>query len=93
MAHSYDKGDLVRISAAFKNSALALVDPSVVTFTVNQPDGTVYAKQYGVDTEIIKDSTGNYHIDYYVIQSGIFSYRFSGAGAVTAAGAGMFSAS
>jgi len=93
MAHSYDKGDLVRISAAFKNSALALVDPNTVTFTINQPDGTVYTKQYGIGYDLVKDSVGNYHIDYYIIQSGIFSYRFSGAGAVTAAGAGMFSAS
>lgn len=93
MANSYDKGDLVRISSAFKNSAQAYVDPSVVTFTINQPDGTIYTKQYGIGTDIVKDSVGKYHIDYYVSQSGIYSYRFSGAGTVTAAGAGMFSAS
>jgi hypothetical protein len=90
MSNSYDSGDLVRISAAFKDLNQAYVDPSVTIFTAKLPDGTLYTKQYGTDLELIKDSTGNFHIDLYVNQSGIYSYRFSGSGAVTAAGAGMF---
>lgn len=93
MPNSYDVGDLVRISAVFKNVNLSLVDPSSVVVLINQPNGTTYSKQYGTDADVVKDSTGNYYIDYYIQQAGLYSYKFSGTGAVTASGVGSFSAS
>ena len=89
MASQYDVGDSVRMSAAFTVSSVA-TDPTTITFKMREPDGTVTTYVYGTDAELVKDSTGNYHVDWGTSMSGDFFYRFTGTGACVAASEGYF---
>ena len=46
------------------------IDPATVTLTVTLPDGT-----NEVPT-VVKDSVGNYHVDYTVTQEGLYSFQW-----------------
>ncbi len=85
----YDVNDVVRCSAAFTADDVA-VDPTNVFFTVKDPasDSTTY--QYGVDGELVKDSTGNYHVDVSADRSGDYAYRFYSTGSRQAGGERRF---
>ncbi len=89
--NEYDIGDSVRMKATFKSLDTGLVaDPTVITFKLKVPDGTVSTKVYGVDGEIVKDSTGVYHWDFTTLAKGKHHWRVTGTGAVIAAGEGLF---
>ena len=90
MAGSYDEGDLIRLSAAFTDLNDAAVDPTTVTVKHKTPDGTITTKVYLTDAEVIKDSTGNYHIDVSVATYGVWRYRWIGTGAAQAAAEAEF---
>ncbi len=61
MAHT--QGQLVRVSGAFTDSAGAATDPTTVKISVVRPDGRQITYTYLADSAVVKDSTGNYHID------------------------------
>lgn len=86
----YDKGDLVRVSAAFTDSAGAAADPTGVTLKVIEPDGTQTSYVYGTDAEVIKASTGNYYADIAADAAGGWHYQWAGSGAVVAVQPGQF---
>lgn len=85
-------GATVRISATFKNADGQAADPTTVVFTSKLDTET--SLTYGVDAAVIKDSVGNYHIDYTVpaitAHKQLIAYRWVGTGAVIAAGEGAF---
>lgn len=81
----YTKGRLVRFSAVFRNAAGTAADPTGVTFKVRNPAGTLTTYVYGTDAELVRDSTGNYHVDYTVNASGEWHSRWEGSGAVVTA--------
>jgi len=85
MAGSYDEGDLVRATAAFTDSGGSALDPDTVTVKYMAPDGTETTKVYGTDAEVVKDSTGNYHIDISVAAYGIWHYHWESTGTGQAA--------
>lgn len=89
MAQSvYDINDIARLSVAFAVSGVA-TDPTAVTGTVRKPDGTTTA--YTVTTnQIVKDSTGNYHLDVACDQEGRWAYKLVGTGVATDTGQGTF---
>lgn len=82
---NYQKGDLVRLSAAFTVGTVA-TDPTTVTCTVRDPSGTE------TTPAPTKDSTGNYHVDVDLTaaKSGVWVYGFTGSGACQAAMVGEF---
>lgn len=80
----YTKGTLVTISAEFKVSAVD-TDPTGITFKIELPDETQVTYVYGTDAQLVKDSTGKYHVDYLLSLSGSYTYRFAGVGACQAA--------
>ena len=82
---TYYIGDLIRISAVFTNESDVEADPSTVTVKYKDPSSVESSKVYGVDGEVIKDSTGNYHIDIDMDEGGFWYYRWEGTGAVVAA--------
>lgn len=85
----YDIGDVATAAVVFKNGAGAVADPTVVTATVRAPDNTVAS--YTVTAgQIVKDSTGNYHLDIPCTQAGDYFYDFVGTGAVAATVPGTF---
>lgn len=91
-------GDAVRLSAAFTNAAGTATDPTTVTLKVRPKGGTEEVFVYATDVELVKDTTGNYHLDYTVPtiapHRGLeFSYQWIGTGAVAVVEPGTFSVS
>lgn len=86
----YQKGDLRRISATFKNSAGVATDPTAVSFKYTKPSGTTTTLVYGVDGALVKDSTGNYHVDLSLTERGRWFYRWIGTGTVEEVDEGEF---
>jgi hypothetical protein len=59
----------------------AAIDPTVVKFKVKNPNTNVITEYtYGTDAELVKDSTGNYHVDVSALVSGYWYYRFFATG-------------
>lgn len=75
-----DKGDLVRVTGAFTNTAGAAIDPTTVTFSFRINAGATVTYVY--PTTVVKDAVGNYHVDIDANASGTFHYRWAGSGAV-----------
>jgi hypothetical protein len=89
---AYDKGDLVRCRATFRDPEDndAYVDPAVVKFKFKTPAGATTTYTYGTDVQLVKDSTGKYHVDVDANAAGQWSYRFEATGALQAAQEGVF---
>ncbi len=90
--NAYDLGDTRRLSAAFNiaaNSPTA-TDPTTLNFKMREPDGTVTTYLEGTDAELVKDSTGNFHVDWLLAQVGRHRYRWVGTGAAAEADTGAF---
>lgn len=91
-------GDAVRLSVAFTNSAGTATDPTTITLKVRPKGGAEEVFVHGTDAELVKDSTGNYHLDYTVPaiapDRGLtFYYQWIGTGAVAVVEPGTFSVS
>ncbi len=65
-----DTGQAIRVSAVCKDATGTLVTPATLTFTFNNPDGTVSTAVLG--GTVVTDSTGNFHVDYLPSVSGLF---------------------
>lgn len=88
MSTSYDKADLITLSATFKNAAGTLTDPTAVTLRIMDPRGQIVTYSGGA---IIHDSTGLYHMDFSTHSlHGTWWYRFEGTGAIQAGGEKSF---
>lgn len=86
----YDVGDLVRVTGTFTDSAGTATDPTVVGFKYNDPAGTTTTYIYGTDAEVVKDSTGVYHVDISATTKGVWEYRWYATGVGQSAGEGHF---
>lgn len=86
----YDVGDLVRVTGAFTNSAGTALDPAVVKFKFTNPAGVTTTYTFGTDAQLVKDSTGNYHVDLDASVKGTFRYRWFSTGNGQAAGEHKF---
>lgn len=80
----YQKGDLARVTALFKNAAGTATDPTAVSFKYTKPSGTTVTLVYLTDAGLVKDSTGNYHVDIDITEAGWWHNSFIGTGAVQA---------
>jgi hypothetical protein len=90
----YIEGQLVRLSAAFTDAAGAAADPTTVTLKylpASAPGATTTTLTYPEDTEIVKDSTGNYHYDLPLDDPGAWVWRWESTGDAQAATQGEFS--
>lgn len=85
----YKKGQKVRISVAFTVSEVA-TDPTTVTAKIKDPSGNISSYVYGVAGELVKDSTGNYHVDVTTDENAEWHYRFEGTGTCVAVEEGSF---
>lgn len=77
---AYHLGDLVRISGAWTNAAGAATDPGTVLAQYINPAGSVTSLTYPSDAALVKDSTGNYHVDINANAVGTWYYRFYSTG-------------
>ena len=89
-------GDLIRVSTTpgFKDAAGVLADPTAVHLewgyatSASARAASVTTWVFGVDTQIVQESTGLYHADIPLARAGRLRYRWEGTGAVTAAAEG-----
>lgn len=86
----YDVGDLVTVEGAFTDANDDPADPAAVSFAFEDPAGTVTTYAYQADPEIVKDSTGNYHVDVSATAAGDWHYRWIATGAGQGAQIGQF---
>ncbi len=82
-------GQGVRCSVTFTSGGVA-TDPTTVTFQFLPPGGSVTTYLYGVNGQILRDATGQYHVDLTGNVVGRWALRFAATGAVTAAVEGEF---
>lgn len=85
MSNSYDEGDLVRVSGAFTDENGDAADPTSVYCAVRDPLGKITIYAYGVDDVLVKDDTGNYHLDVSADLVGRYYYRWYSTGTGQAA--------
>ena len=85
--NNYDLGDKVKVSATFTDpdDSEAAYDPSVVKVSHKDPSGNVTTWTYGTDSEVVKDSTGNYHALIDADEAGTWYYRWFSTGTGQAA--------
>jgi hypothetical protein len=83
MATTYQIGDLVVVKGRF-------TDPDEVYCKVKNPAGNITTYEYGVDSELVKDSDGVYSLNIDAITKGTWHYRFYSAGAGQAAAESHF---
>jgi hypothetical protein len=82
----YQVGDKVRGSAAFTNAAGSAIDPGTVTFRFRHQDGAATIYTYLTDAELVRNTTGCYHVDFSVGTAGLWYYRFAATGTGQSAG-------
>ncbi len=82
----FEIGDGVRLTCTFRNSAGTKADPTGVTFKKKvHSTGSATTLVYGTDVEVVKDSTGVYHVDVAFAEAGTHFFKWYGTGAVQAA--------
>lgn len=79
----YKNGQKVRCSVDFKVDDV-LTDPTTVTFKYKKPSGTTTTLVYGTDAAVVKDATGQYHVDVTTDEKKEWNFRFEGTGTCTA---------
>lgn len=90
MPGAYDKNDIVRCRAEFRNTSDVLTDPTSVVFKFKNPAGTITTYTYGTDVELVKENTGIYYVDIDIDSIGSWSYRFEGSGSLKTASESKF---
>jgi hypothetical protein len=90
MPNVYDTGDVARVSCTFTNPAGAFADPTTVRAKYKAPGQATVTKTYLVDSEVIRDSAGKFHMDMALTLAGTWRYRWEGEGTIVAAGEGAF---
>ena len=87
---AYNVGDLVRVSVYITINGVA-TDPSTGPVCQwNDPSGVNTTKTYPSDAEVVKDSTGRYHLDIAIDEAGTWYYNWAGTGTAQGAEEGSF---
>lgn len=85
------EGNKVRVAEVFTNTVTGgPVDPAVVLFKYEDPAGNLTTLTYLTDAALIRDSTGNYHVDIDCDEDGAWYWEWRGTGANQAADEGYF---
>jgi len=88
----YLVGDQPTIKCTFRDRAEVATDPTTVTFTMKEPDGTKTTYTYGTDTELRNDATGVYQTEWPITKEGAHYFEFRGTGTVAAVQDATFAA-
>jgi len=84
MPTHYDVGAVVEAAVDIDVDGV-LTDPDALTVKYRDPSGNVVTKVSGTDPEVVRDSTGTYHIDIHAGQKGEWAVRWSGSGQASGA--------
>lgn len=87
MANSYYLGQTIRLSVNIQVTAVD-TDPGALTFWIRPGvRGTKTEYIYGTDAALVKDSTGDYHVDWLVADEVEHFYGFRNPSTGAARGA------
>lgn len=89
MPNVYTLGQKVRVAVQFQKNGLD-ANPTTITLRVRKPDLTTVTYIYGVASEIVQESTGNFYADVSGDKDGRWRYRWIGTGNVETAIEGNF---
>lgn len=71
-------GGTVTVWGLFSNPVTkAYIDPETVTLRVRAPNAVVTNFVYGVDSEIVRDTVGNYYYNLVLSQRGTYHWKWS----------------
>lgn len=87
---AYDVNDAERVTFTYRNTAGTLANPTATTATITTPAGVATTYTYGVDGQLVRDSTGVFHIDVTFNAAGTWTVEGYGTGAVAAASSQTF---
>ena len=91
MANTHDLGDLVRVTAEFRDpSTNAYIEPTIVKLSVKTPDGTVTTYVYDTDASMKRTDIGQYYSDLNANAAGRWYYRWWSTGTGQAADENYF---
>jgi hypothetical protein len=82
---AYPRNQTVKLTFSFTDAAGAAANPTTVTCTVEEPDGTETAYTNASTPAITNPATGSYQIILAPDQSGMHSYRAVGTTGTTVA--------
>ncbi len=80
----YDIGDLVLLTATFRDLNGVLTDPSTPTIKVRTPNGTLTSYVYPTDAAMVKDVVGVYYLQFTPTVDGYHGWSALGTAAVAA---------
>ncbi len=89
MSSIFNIGQQVRITGTFKDSSGTLTNPTSVSFSYKE-GGTTTTYVYGTDAELVRDSTGVYHVDITPAAAGRIEWRLWSTGNLVQAEQGSF---
>lgn len=89
MNGTYEIGDGVHLTAAFDVGGQP-TDPTVLTFLMHEPDGTITVYTLGTNVQLVRDTAGRFHVDWVCRMRGQHHYRYVGTGAAPAMKQGWF---
>ena len=85
MSATYDIGDRRKLTCEIRDENETLVDPTTLVFTMKKPDATLTTYTYGTDAQLVRDSTGLFHVYWDCATAGKYFYRYAATGNVGAA--------
>ena len=68
-------GNGYRLPILIEDTAGTDADPASLAVTVLSPANVELSYVYGVDSEVVRDSTGNYHMDILLEVEGLYRWR------------------
>lgn len=82
--NEYLVGNVLKITALFRDENLILVDPDAVFLLVNVAGETVVSYQYGVGSQVTKRATGTYETELLLDRVGGWNYYWQSSGTASA---------
>lgn len=73
-------GSAVRVAINLEDETDTDTDPATIKFTYRSPLGVETTYTYGTDAALVKDSTGDYHVDVVPDIGGRWRYRWLTSG-------------
>jgi len=81
----FEVSQLIRFSVETKNSSGVLTDPTALKFRIKPIIAAEYTKSWSANAEVVKDSTGKFHIDYTLLEEGEHPVRWEATGTIQTA--------
>lgn len=80
----------VRLRLILRDLTNTVADPTQLLFSIKEPDGETTSFTWGIDDEIVQESTGTFYLDWDADQVGLHHYKWQANGAVQLGKSGAF---